>query len=97
MKETGRHAGAYCGSDPGTAADAIKAQVDEADAYHIARFAARFLLLLDGKIDKDVLLPSEQHVFLKERSFVRGKHAGETHQLGTLFREGERFFRFSQL
>jgi len=70
---------------------------DEADAYHIARFAARFLLLLEGKIDKDVLLPSEQHVFLKEHSFVRGKHAGETHQLGTMFREGERFFRFSQL
>jgi Holliday junction resolvasome RuvABC endonuclease subunit len=70
---------------------------DEADAYHISRFAARFWLLLTGRIDKDVLLPSEQHVFFNEKTFSKGKHAGETHQRGTLFREGERFYRFSQL
>jgi len=70
---------------------------DEADAYHIARFAARFWLLLEGRIDKDVLLPSEAHTFLKEKTYSKGRHAGETRQLGTLYREDERFFRFSKL
>lgn len=70
---------------------------DEADAYHIARFAARFWLLLEGRIDQDVLLPSERHTFLNEKTYSKGRHAGETHQLGTLFREDERFFRFSQV
>lgn len=70
---------------------------DEADAYHIARFAARFWLLLEGSISEDVLLPSEQHTFLRSHTFKRGKKAGETHKLGTLFRENDRFFRFSRL
>jgi len=70
---------------------------DEADAYHIARFAARFWLLIEGEITEDVLLPSEKHTFLRSHTFTRGKHAGETQKLGTLFREDERFFRFSRL
>jgi len=70
---------------------------DEADAYHVARFAARFLLLLEGEITEDVLLPSEAHTFLRTHTFVKGKHEGETHQDGTLFRENDRFFRFSKL
>jgi len=70
---------------------------DEADAYHIARFAARFWLLLEGHITEEVLLPSERHTFLQSHTFVRGKHLGETHKIGTIFREGERFFRFSKL
>lgn len=74
-----------------------KWNADEADAYHIARFSARFWQLFDGSIEPDVLLPSEAHVFLKEKTFKKGKHAGETHRDGTLFRENERFFRFSQV
>ena len=70
---------------------------DEADAYHIARFAARFLLLLEGKITEDVLLPSERHTFLRTHTFTRGKHSGETTRDGTTFRENERFFRFSKM
>jgi len=81
---------------------------DEADAYHIARFAARFLLLLDGHIDEDVLLPSERHVFLRQRVLLRGGKTaiikskttaleGRTVGLGTVFRENDRFFRFSKL
>lgn len=69
---------------------------DEADAYHIARFAARFWQFLDGYIEEDVLLPSERHVFLKEKTYTRGRYAGETHKMGTAFRENDRFFRFSQ-
>ena len=70
---------------------------DEADAYNVARFAARFWLLLEGKIDEDVLIPSERHTFLNQHTFVKGEHAGETHKYGTMFRENDRFFRFSRL
>lgn len=74
-----------------------KWNADEADAYHIARFAARFYQLLNGDIEEDVLLPSERATFLKQHTFVRGSHAGQTHKTGTIFREGQRFFRFSKL
>jgi hypothetical protein len=70
---------------------------DEADAYHVARFAARFWLLLEGEIEEDVLLPSERHTFMRTHTFVKGKHAGETTRDGILFREKDRFFRFSQV
>lgn len=81
---------------------------DEADAYHIARFAARFLLLLDGHIDEDVLLPAERHVFLRQKvvqrngrtAYIKSKVStveGRTVGLGTVFRENDRFFRFSKL
>jgi Holliday junction resolvasome RuvABC endonuclease subunit len=70
---------------------------DEADAYIIARFAARFYLLLNKQITDDVLLPSERHVFLRSHTFLRGKFSGETKKFGTIYRENERFFRFSQL
>lgn len=70
---------------------------DEADAYHVARFAARFFQFLEGQIEEDVLLPSEKHVFNRERTFAKGQYAGETHQLGTVFRENDRFFRFSAI
>lgn len=74
-----------------------KWNADEADAYHIARFAARFWQLYDGSITEGVLLPSEVHVFTREKTYTRGRHAGETKKLGTLFREDDRFFRFSQI
>jgi Holliday junction resolvasome RuvABC endonuclease subunit len=70
---------------------------DEADAYHIARFAARFGMVISGEIGEDVLLPSEQHVFLKQFVYKRGKKAGLTARPGMVFKENERFFRFSQL
>lgn len=65
---------------------------DEADAYHIARFAARFYQLLEGEIEEDVLLPTERQTFLKQI-----KTAGQVQGTGTLFREDDRFFRFSKL
>jgi hypothetical protein len=74
----------------------VKWSADEADAYHLARFAARFWSLMDGTITQDVLLPTEQRVFLREQTFTKGKHKGETHQDGTIFRENDRFFRFSE-
>ena len=70
---------------------------DEADAYNVARFAARFWLLLEGEIDEDVLIPSERHTFIGEHTFSKGVRAGEIDKYGTLFRENDRFFRFSKL
>ena len=70
---------------------------NEADAYHIARFAARFWELDKGILIEEDLTPSEQHAFLRTHTYKRGKRAGETVRLGAAFKEGMRFFRFSLL
>lgn len=70
---------------------------DEADAYHIARFSARFYQLLEGEIEEDVLLPSEKHTFLRYKTITRGERAGQVRGVGTLFKEGNRYHRFSKL
>jgi Holliday junction resolvasome RuvABC endonuclease subunit len=70
---------------------------DEADAYHIARYAARFWSLLRGEISIADLTPSEYQAFAREHTFVRGKRAGQTVSTGALFKENQRFFRFSLL
>lgn len=68
---------------------------DEADAYHVARFAARFWELDRGLITESDLIPSELHTFLRTHTYKKGKRAGQTSKDGTAFRENERFFRFS--
>ena len=70
---------------------------DEADAYHLSRFSARFYQLLNGEIDPDVLLPSETHVFTRSKLITRGDGTEKSVGVGTLFRENDRFFRFSRL
>lgn len=70
---------------------------NEADAYHIARFAARFWGLYRGDILDTDLTPAEAHAFLKIHTFSRGKHAGETKLDGALFKENKRFFRYSRI
>ena len=77
----------------------IKGRFDhnEADAYHIARFAARFWIFQQGLISEADLTPSELHTFARTHTYSRGKHAGETVRKGTIFRENDRFFRYSQL
>lgn len=70
---------------------------NEADAYHIARFAARFQLFAQGDLQLSDLDASEKHVFAREHTFVKGKRAGETERTGMVFRENERFFRFSKM
>jgi len=70
---------------------------DEADAYLIARFAARFWELLEGKISEDDLTPSEHQAFVKIHTFTRGVKKGLTVKLGAAYKENQRFFRFSQL
>lgn len=70
---------------------------NEADAYHIARFAARFWTFLNGGLTEEELTPSERHVFCRTHTYQRGRKAGRTVKSGLLFREDDRFFRFSML
>ena len=70
---------------------------NEADAYIIGRFAARFFLFVNETIREEDLIPSEHLAFAKTHTFIRGKRKGETVQLGAAFKEGQRFYRFSQL
>jgi hypothetical protein len=68
---------------------------NEADAYHLARFAARFWEFHSGVLTEADLTPSELHTFARTHTYQRGKHAGETTKRGTVYRENERFFRYS--
>lgn len=70
---------------------------NEADAYHVARFAARFWLFLGKKLAEADLTPSEYQAFAKIHTFKRGERAGQTVLMGAAFKEGQRFFRFSAL
>jgi hypothetical protein len=70
---------------------------NEADAYHIARFAARFWELYSGVLTEADLTPAELHTFTRTHTYSRGKHAGETVRRGTVYRENDRFFRYSLL
>jgi Holliday junction resolvasome RuvABC endonuclease subunit len=70
---------------------------NEADAYHIARFAARFFEFLGEEIEFEDLTPAEQHSFARERTFVRGKKKGLTEKKGLIFREKDRYFQFSKV
>jgi Holliday junction resolvasome RuvABC endonuclease subunit len=67
-----------------------------ADAYLVARSAARFWMLIKDQIRVSDLLPAEKQSFAKIHTFVRGKRAGETVKSGAMFKENQRFFRFSQ-
>ena len=69
---------------------------DEADAYHAARAASRFWAVLEGRLPEASLLPREQRSFLGIRRAGRGPLKGlVVERAGLAFREGDRFFRFS--
>lgn len=70
---------------------------DEADAYHVARYSARFWQVLNGDLDEADLTPSEHRAFVKIHTFTKGKRKGQTVKLGAVFKENQRWFRFSQL
>lgn len=69
---------------------------NEADAYLIARLAARFWGFYEGTISEGELTPVERKQFLLIHTFQRGQRAGQTIKKGLLFREEDRFFRWSQ-
>ena len=68
---------------------------NEADAYWIAQTAARFWLLHDRVISPEELTPTEKAQFTTIHTYQRGKRAGQTVAKGVLYREEERFFRWS--
>jgi hypothetical protein len=70
---------------------------NEADAYIIARSAARFWDFVDGRLGEDELTPSELRVFTKTHTITRGPRAGKTIKSGLIFKEDARYFRFSLL
>lgn len=70
---------------------------NEADAYIIARSAARFWDLHAGRIDPSELTPAEEQVFRSVHVFSKGKKAGTTDKRGILYKEGDRFYQFSAL
>jgi hypothetical protein len=70
---------------------------DEADAYIIGRGAARFWELEYKELGDEELTPSERHSFTRVHTFKRGSKAGRTVRDGLIFRENDRFFRFSKL
>jgi Holliday junction resolvasome RuvABC endonuclease subunit len=70
---------------------------NEADAYHVARFTARFFLRLADKLTDEDLSPAEYQSFSKVHTFKKGERAGQIVRLGAIFKENSRFFRFSQL
>lgn len=70
---------------------------DEADAYIIARSAARFWDLHAGRVAEHELTPAEDMIFRNVHTFIKGAKAGQTQGRGILFKEGERFYQFSDL
>jgi Holliday junction resolvasome RuvABC endonuclease subunit len=69
---------------------------NEADAYIIARSAARFFDLFDHTISEESLTESERRVFLSKTTKTRGVNKGVTIGTGVLFKEGDRFYQFSK-
>lgn len=70
---------------------------NEADAYIIARSAARFWDLHASRILPEELTRAEELVFRSVRTYVKGKKAGRVVKQGVLYKEGDRFYQFSAL
>jgi len=69
---------------------------NEADAYLNARLSARFWQFHTGVLAEDDLTPVERKYFLEVKRYTRGKKAGKEVQKGVVYREDERFFRWSE-
>jgi hypothetical protein len=69
---------------------------DEADAYWAARTGARFWQFYEGLLAVEDLSEEERHQFTKIHTFKKGRRAGKTIKPGLLYREDDRFFRWSE-
>jgi Holliday junction resolvasome RuvABC endonuclease subunit len=67
-----------------------------ADAYHVAKAAARFWQFYHGLIKESDLNPSEWQAFANKHTFKKGVKMGKTEYTGAVYKENERFFRFSK-
>jgi hypothetical protein len=70
---------------------------NEADAYLVAVLSGRFWDFYDGRLEEGGLTPTEIRYFTKVHTFVRGAKAGKTIKKGVIYRESDRFFRWSRL
>lgn len=70
---------------------------NEADAHIIARSAARFWDLYHGRITDEDLTPSERQTFLNIHVQKKGRRKGQEVRKGILYKEGQLFYRWSQL
>lgn len=71
---------------------------NEADAYHTARHTARFWEFLNGDITMDELVPSELWAFARIYKTPKGElRTAKRKKAGLVFREDDRFFRFSAI
>ena len=68
---------------------------NEADAYLVGRLAGRFWNFIDGHLLEADLTPTERKYFSSVHTFTKGKRAGEQAKTGVMYRENERFFRWS--
>jgi len=70
---------------------------NEADAYMVAKFAARFMRLRDGSIQPSDLEPLEARIFVTRTRKVKTL-AGVVHKrMAHTFRENSRYFSFSRI
>lgn len=70
---------------------------NEADAYLIARTAAGFWEYEAGLLKDEDLFPAEIRAFNRVHEFQRGAKAGKIERDGLIFRENDRFFKFSEV
>ena len=73
-------------------------QSDEADAYCVAKFTARFMELRNRIIQPNDLTDNEKQVFLKRRRKVQSLLGAKvTKKTAMIFRENNRYFQFSKI
>lgn len=70
---------------------------NEADAYHVARFSARFWSFVDQIVPYDDLSSAEKQAFGWARIIQHGPRQGVLIVGGAVYKENSRYFRFSQL
>jgi hypothetical protein len=77
--------------------DASVIDNNEADAYLVALYAARFAQLRDGVIRPEDLTPSERSVFITRSRRVKTVRGVVTKRVAHVFRENSRYFSFSKI
>jgi Holliday junction resolvasome RuvABC endonuclease subunit len=77
--------------------DPVIIQNDEADAYVIGLFAARFMELKQGIITPDELSPAEMHKFISMTKKVKTLKGVKIKHVGHVFRENNRYYEFEKV
>jgi hypothetical protein len=68
---------------------------NEADAYCVAYFSARFMGVINGSINPEDLTQSELNTFLLRKKNVKTVRGKKIKMVSHAFRENSRYFRFS--